>query len=174
MMRTWVTHGLIQAALLAALAPVPALAQQAGVAMTAESGGSQAGCVQWSYETIARPNKRHPQRVSVIFTYRNRCNREIHVQLRSQTAALYQAVGRDGDVTLAPGEVYAPRLPYRNYIIFDHDREKFLNFWVLQSERRFNGKNENLIDMNRCNPNFRPTSNTKRTYPPCPPANSYR
>lgn len=163
---------LVAAALLTALPA--AAAAQAGTAVTAESGGQQAGCVEWSYTTVPNPTSRAPQRVNVVFTYHNRCNREVSVQLRSQSAAVNQGISRDGDVTLGPGASYSPRNPYRNYIIFDPVRDRYLKFWVLQSDQRFSIANGNLLDMHRCIPGFKPLRGREAQYPPCPSSNSYR
>lgn len=165
---------------MAALAAGPALAQKsngqrAGVAMTAESGGAKAGCVQWSYETRQGPTDRQPRRVTVVFSFRNICGREVNIELRSQTADLAQIVTRNGDVTIAPGQVYSPRNPFRNYIIFNPEGDRYLNFWVIQSDLRFNIRNGNILDMNRCNPGFKGgVKNSKRVYPPCPPHYTYQ
>lgn len=163
---------LIAAALLLSLPTVASA--QAGTAATTESGGQQTGCVQWTYITVPNPTSRAPQRVNIVFTYHNRCNREVSVQLRSQSAAVNQGISRDGDVILGAGASYSPRNPYRNYIIFDPVRDKYLKLWVFQSDQRFNIANGNLLDMNRCIPGFRPLRGREAQYPPCPPSNSYR
>jgi len=166
----WLSSGGVAGALLCAAA---AAAQQSGTAAIAESKGTQAGCVEWSHSTRANPSSRSPDRVDVVFTYRNRCQRTVTVQLRSQNATVNQGIRRDGDVTLAAGETYAPRRPYRNYIVFDPLRDRFLRFWVFQSDQRFNIANGNLLNLNRCIPGFDPTARLA-DFPPCPPANTYR
>lgn len=158
----------------ALLAAPPVAAQQAGTAMTAESGGRQTGCVEWRYETMARPQNKNTQQVLVHFTFTNRCQHEVSVMLYRQTADYAQSVSDGGGIVLAPGEVYGGPKRIRNYIFFNPPKDRFLNFWVIQSDLRFSFKNNNILDMNRCNPNFSPVKNSKRVYPPCPPSNAYR
>lgn len=152
-----------------------AQAQQAGTAMTAESGGDQAGCVEWRVDTIARPQNKNTEQVLAYFTFTNRCQHEVSVMLYRQTADYNQRVSSGPGIVLAPGEIYGGPKRIGNYIFFNPPKDRFLHFWVIQSEQRFNIRNNNILDMNRCNPNFKGgVKNSKRFYPPCPPGNTYR
>ncbi len=150
----------------------PALAQQTGSAMTVESGGTAKGCVEWSHQTLTRPSTSSPERQLVYFRLVNRCGREVSVLIASQTADYAQRVGDNGGIVLEPGQSYGDTKTIRNYIFFNPPKDRFLNFWVFQSDRRFNASI--TPDMNRCVPGFQPARTSKRHYPACPPAFRYK
>ena len=155
-----------------ALGSAPAAAQQSGTAMTVESGNRAAGCVRWSHQTLAKPLNKNVGRVMVYFRFVNECGREVSVMLASQTADYAQRVGDNGGIVLEPGQSYGTAKTIRNYLFFDPPKDKFLNFWVFQSDRRFNSSI--IPDMNRCVPGFNPVRNSKRQYPACPPHFRYQ
>ncbi|MBJ7499418.1 MAG: hypothetical protein JHC57_06670 [Sphingopyxis sp.] len=140
--------------------------------MTVESGGSAKGCVEWSYQTLAKPSTSTPGRQLVYFRLVNKCGREVSVMIDSQTADYAQRVGENGGIVLEPGQSYGDAKTIRNYIFFNPPKDRFLNFWVFQSDRRFNAAIS--PDMNRCVPGFQPVRNSKRHYPACPPAFRYK
>lgn len=150
----------------------PVMAQQTGTAMTVETGGSAKGCVEWSHQTLARPSTSSPERQLVYFRLVNKCGREVSVLIASQTADYAQRVGDNGGIVLEPGQSYGDTKTIRNYIFFTPRKDRFLNFWVFQSDRRFNASI--TPDMNRCVPGFQPARNSKRHYPACPPAFRYK
>lgn len=150
----------------------PAMAQQAGTAMTVESGGHAKGCVEWSHQTLAKPSPSSPERQLVYFRLVNKCGREVSVMIASQTADYAQRVGDNGGIVLETGQSYGDARTIRNYIFFNPPKDRFLNFWVFQSDRRFSAAIS--PDMNRCVPGFQPVRNSKRRYPACPPAFRYR
>lgn len=150
----------------------PALAQQTGTAMTVKSGGTAKGCVEWSHQTLARASNSSPERQLVYFRLVNKCGREVSVLIASQTADYAQRVGDNGGIVLEPGQSYGDTRTIRNYIFFNPPKDRFLNFWVFQSDRRFNASI--TPDMNRCVPGFQPARTSKRHYPACPPAFRYK
>lgn len=156
----------IALAALGFLAAGPLLAQQSGVATTLESGGNAAGCVQWSYQTLAKPGHKSPERKLVYFRFVNTCGREVSVLLVSQTDDYAGRVGDHGSVILPPGQSYGDAKSIRNYLFFNPPTDRFLNFWVFQSDGRYNPAL--MPNMNRCVPGFVPMRNSKRTYPACP------
>lgn len=157
---------------LAFAAAGPAFAQQSGVAATLESGGSAAGCIEWSHQTIAKPGHKSPDRKFVYFRFVNTCGREVSVLLVSQTEDYAGRVGDHGSVTLAPGQSYGDAKTIRNYLFFNPPKDRFLNFWVFQADGRF--KAELMPNMSRCVPGFEPVRNSKRIYPVCPAHFRYR
>ena len=112
-------------------------AQTAGYAMTAESGGTKAGCVRWSVRSMPRPTSRHPQQQLVYFIFTNDCGRNVGVQIASQTADLAQRTSTHGSILLEPEQTYGTAKTIRNYIFFDAPQHRFLNFWIFQSDEPF-------------------------------------
>ncbi len=145
----------------------PASAQQSGVAATLESGGQTSGCVEWSHQTIAKPGHKSPDQKLVYFRFVNKCGREISVVLVSQTDGYAGRVSDHGSITLAPGQSYGDAKTIRNYLFFNPLSDHFLNFWVFQSDGRYNAAL--MPNMSRCIPGFQPVRNSKRQYPACPP-----
>ena len=135
--------------------------------MTAESGGTKAGCVRWSVRSMPRPTSRHPQQQLVYFIFTNDCGRNVGVQIASQTADLAQRTSTHGSILLEPEQTYGTAKTIRNYIFFDAPQHRFLNFWIFQSDEPFTAAR--MPDMSRCVPGFRPVQNIRRNYPPCPP-----
>lgn len=142
----------------------PAAAQQSGVTVTSESGGRQAGCVDWSHVTVASPLNKNTQRVRITFTLENRCQVPVDVLLMSQTDDYGRRVGGSSSIRLAPGEIYGYEARVGNYIFFNPPTDRYLNFWVFQSNQSMSGKSR--PDMSRCNPRFDP----RKSAPACPPA----
>ncbi|GAA0861168.1 hypothetical protein GCM10009115_02720 [Sphingopyxis soli] len=157
---------------LALAAAGSAFAQQSGVTTTLESGGSAAGCIEWSHQTLAKPGHKSPERKLVYFRFVNKCGREVSVLLVSQTDDYAGRVGDHGSIMLAPGQSYGDARTIRNYLFFDPPKDRFLNFWVFQADGRFRA--ELMPNMSRCVPGFKPMRNSKRSYPACPAHFRYR
>lgn len=149
----------------------PAGAQQSGVAMTVESGGRVAGCVTWSHQTEPKPSNRKVQQVVVSFELVNGCGRAVRVMIAHQTADFAQRIGDAGGILLVSGETYGTAKSVRNYVFFNPPTDRFLNFWVFQSDHRFDRRV--IPNMSRCVPDFQPARNDKRHYPACPPSFRY-
>lgn len=166
-----IRSAIIAGSALASAFASPAMAQQAGVAMTVESGGTAQGCVEWSSQTLAKATARNPQSQLVYFRLVNKCGRDVSVMIASQTADFAQRVHDHGEILLKAGQSYGDAKTIRNYIFLNPPTDHFLNFWLFQSDRRFNASI--APDMNRCVPGFQPAQNNKRHYPPCPPMFRY-
>ncbi|RNJ61592.1 MAG: hypothetical protein EDM03_14500 [Porphyrobacter sp. IPPAS B-1204] len=141
----------------------PASAQESGAAMTLESGGTQPGCVVWERFVVPAPDRWSPQFVRIFFRFRNACNRTIYIGMHHQTGCCAERVSMIVSHRLAPGEVYGGA-GHGLYINFDPPTDRYLNFWLFQSDRPF--IKTNRVDMTRCYPGFDP----KKAAPPCPPA----
>jgi hypothetical protein len=146
---------------------LPLSAQQTGVSTIAESGGMQVGCVRWRYAVEPNATRRHPDRITLRFTFENSCDRPVHVALYSQKPPT-EVAGRSGTVSLAPRQTYGARSDPNTGLVFTPSTDRYLNFWVFQSDQRFNIRNGNMPNMQRCNPGFRGGTG-ERVYPPCPP-----
>lgn len=141
----------------------PAAAQQSGVTMTVESGGTKAGCVRWERFVESQPNATQPQLVRMFFRFRNECGRTIHIGFQYQTGCCADRVSMIANYRLAPGQVYghASQGPYG---YFDPLKDRYLNFWLFQTDQPFN--KQNRVDMTRCYPRY----DRQTSAPPCPPA----
>jgi hypothetical protein len=168
--------GLLMASTVATAGPPGDQAVAAsGVAATVESQGREAGCVDWSYRVEPAPRNKRVRMVRLVFDFASRCAREVSVVLAKQTfdgggGAIYGQ-----PIVLAPRERHdhAESGEVGNEILFDPDRDRWLRFWVHQSERRF--RNGVYLDLARCNLKFPPPDPRPPTppHPACPPATAY-
>lgn len=146
-----------------------------GTAMTVESGGHRTGCVDWSYRVLPAPVNKHVRQVRLAFDFANRCQREVSVVLARQTFDGSGGARYGQALVLKPGASigYQASGKVGNYLLFDPDRDRWLEFWVHQSDQRFRAGV--FLDMARCNRKFPPPDPRppRPPHPSCPPGLSY-
>ena len=122
-----------------------------GVATTIESRGDKPDCVDWTYRVVPAPRNRQLRKVRLEFDFVNRCGREVSVVLEPGAIQSYIGSGKVG-----------------NYILFDPDRDRWLRFWVHQSDQRF--RDGVYLDLARCNTKYPPPDPLppKPPHPACP------
>ena len=168
---------LLLVSLVAAAVQPPAgqMASSVGVATTIESGGLDAGCVDWSYRVEPAPRNKRVRMVRLVFDFASRCEREVSVVLAKQTFDGGGGATYGQPIVLGPRERHdhAGSGKVGNEILFDPDRDRWLRFWVHQSDQRF--RNGVYLDLARCNLKFPPPDPRppKPPHPACPPAIAY-
>lgn len=143
-----------------------------GVATTIESRGDKPGCVDWTYRVVPAPRNRQLRKVRLEFDFVNRCGREVSVVLARQTFDGGGGAVYGQPVVLEPGAIqsYIGSGKVGNYILFDPDRDRWLRFWVHQSDQRF--RDGVYLELARCNTKYPPPDPLppKPPHPACPPA----
>lgn len=147
-----VALGALAAALLHA--PNPAELAPSGVAMRAESGGREPGCVHYTSQWVEGTGKR-PSR-TLLFDIVNRCGRTVWMRLAHQTGL---SATPGGIRPLAPGQRVSGNGATDNYI-FVYPYTTHLRFWLWQHD----------VQPAR-DPSFHNCHLTvrDRSKPPCPP-----
>lgn len=136
-----------------------------GMAATVESQGLRAGCVAWSFQAEPKPSGRYVNQVKLVFTFVNHCAYPVEVALAYQTHNGPGEARYGPSLALKPGEVYEGQSRRGNYLFFDVDTDKWLRFWVHESERPFD---EVRLDLRRCNAKYP----SPARHPSCPPAHA--
>lgn len=170
-MRTGIALTILALAGQAMSAQAQAQAQAAGRTIISDNGGStKPGCVTWSYTVQADGSKRDPDKVRLVFSFKSACTKTVHLRFWTQDAQT-DAATPSTTMEIAPGATVTGNAKSRMNLIYVPRTYKYLNFWIFQSDQRFNFKAGNMPDMRRCNPDFKPQPGER--VPACPPLNKY-